>query len=56
MLPNNDLKQADNLLYVDTAIRHLHYNIVAYDSQFDMEVKLFGGAQVLSPAPRRFSR
>ena len=48
MLPNNDLKQADNLLYVDTAIRYLHYKMVEYDSQFDMEVKLFGGAQVLS--------
>ena len=46
MLPDN-LKQDDNLLYVDTAIRHLHRKMLEYGGLADVVIKLFGGAQVL---------
>ena len=46
MFPNN-LKQEDNLLYVDTAVHYLHRKMFEYDAGTDLIVKLFGGAQVM---------
>ncbi|MBV5316273.1 MAG: chemotaxis protein CheD [Desulfobulbaceae bacterium] len=46
MLPNN-LKQEDNLLYVDTAVHYLHRKMIEYGAGADLIVKLFGGAQVM---------
>ena len=49
MMPVN-LKLDDNFLYVDTAIRHLHVKMLKHAGNCELEVKLFGGAQVLSGA------
>ena len=42
--------QAQDLLYVDTAIRYIYAKMVKYGAIDDMVVKLFGGAQVLDAA------
>jgi chemotaxis protein CheD len=47
MLPNN-IKQDNDLLYVDTAVRYLYRRMTEYDGLPDMVIKLFGGAQVLA--------
>jgi chemotaxis protein CheD len=49
MLPVN-LKQDDNFLYVDTAIRHLHSKMLQHAGDCELVIKLFGGAQVLTGA------
>lgn len=47
MLPNN-LKQDDDLHYVDTAVRYLYHRMTEYGGLSDLVIKLFGGAQVLA--------
>jgi len=47
MYPNN-ATQDENLLYVDSAVRHLYRKMRDYGGETDMVVKLFGGAQVLA--------
>jgi len=47
MLPNN-LKQNDDLLYVDSAVRYLYHRMTEYGCLSDLVIKLFGGAQVLA--------
>lgn len=42
--------QADDLIYVDTAVRYIHGKMLKYGAVDDMVVKLFGGAQVLDAA------
>lgn len=57
MLPENSGRDSD-LRYVDTALQHLYRNVVKHGAGNDLEVKLFGGAQVLNvgePAPERQS-
>lgn len=46
MLPENNDRDCD-LRYVDAALKHIHHKIVEYGIGCDLEVKLFGGAQVL---------
>jgi chemotaxis protein CheD len=46
MLPEN-VGRDNDLRYVDTALRHIYEKIVHYGIGLDLEVKLFGGAQVL---------
>lgn len=47
MLPNN-LKQNDDLHYVDTAVHYLYRRMTEYGALSDLVIKLFGGAQVLA--------
>lgn len=47
MLPKN-LKQDDDLLYVDSAVLYLYRRMTEYDGLSDLVIKLFGGAQVLA--------
>lgn len=47
MLPNNP-NQEENLLYVDSAVRHLYRKMVMHGGRADLVVKLFGEAQVLT--------
>lgn len=46
MLPENTGRESD-LRYVDTALQHIYEKILKYGVGSDLEVKLFGGAQVL---------
>ena len=46
MMPVN-LKQDNDLFYVDTAVRYLHQKMQEHGAHTDMIIKLFGGAQVL---------
>jgi chemotaxis protein CheD len=46
MLPEN-VGRDNDLRYVDTALEHIYEKIVQYGIGVDLEVKLFGGAQVL---------
>jgi chemotaxis protein CheD len=55
MLPENTGRE-DDLRYVDTALRHLYGKIVQYGIGDDLEVKLFGGAQVLNVGERQPDR
>jgi len=47
MLPLN-LKQDNDLHYVDTAVRYLYQKMQAHGGHTEMIIKLFGGAQVLA--------
>ena len=51
MLPDNAGRETD-LRYVDTALRHIYEKLLEYGVSGDLEVKLFGGAQVLNVAER----
>lgn len=46
MLPENAGREKD-LRYVDTALQHIYEKMLQYGITSDVEVKLFGGAQVL---------
>ena len=49
MLPGKS-DRAQDLLYVETAVRYIYGKMVKYGAIDDMVVKLFGGAQVLDAA------
>jgi chemotaxis protein CheD len=47
MFPNNP-NHNENLLYVDSAVRHLYRKMIGHGGKTDIVVKLFGGAKVLA--------
>ncbi|MBT1072759.1 chemotaxis protein CheD [Pelotalea chapellei] len=47
MLPDGGVGNED-LRYVDTAIHHIYRKVVEYGAGSELEVKLFGGARVLT--------
>lgn len=50
MLPGNG-RDDDNFLYVDKAVSYMHHRLVSICGKGnDIDVKLFGGANVLDPA------
>ena len=51
MLPEN-LGRENDLRYVDTALQHIYNKLVAFGIGSDLEIKLFGGAQVLNVGDR----
>lgn len=55
MLPDN-AGRAEDLRYVDTALRYLYAKVLEYDAGNDLVVKLFGGAQVLDIGERGADR
>ena len=55
MLPDNPGRSED-LRYVDSAVRHIFRKVMEYGAGSDLEVKLFGGAQVLDVGDSESSR
>lgn len=55
MMPDRGGKRQD-LRYVDTAIHYIHRKVHEFGAADDLEIKLFGGAQVLLATDRQHPR
>ncbi|MDD2853275.1 MAG: chemotaxis protein CheD [Desulfuromonadaceae bacterium] len=55
MLPESSGRNKD-LRYVDTALKHIYEKIAKYGNVLDLEVKLFGGAQLLGGVASGFEK